>query len=160
MDQKPTLILADDHGLFRQGIKSILVQQNIANVIGEASNGIELIELLSHGKPDLVIMDIDMPQMNGIEATQKALAIFPDLKIIVYTMFGDKEYYQKMSELGVKAFMLKSKGIQELGKVIQDVMMGKDALSKLPPRRIRNSSFGADRMEIPPKPNEEESKGN
>lgn len=141
MNYKPNLILVDDHLLFRQGIKSIIVQQNIANVIGEASNGIELMELLTYEKPDLVIMDIDMPQMNGIEATQKALDRFPDLKIIVYTMFGDKEYYQKMSELGVMAFMLKSKGIHELGKVIQDVMMGK-VLSKLPPKRIRNTGMG------------------
>src|SRR5512133_3829621 len=144
MDQTPNIILVDDHLLFRQGIKTILNQQNIAHVIGEASNGIELMELLTHEKPDLVIMDIDMPQMNGIEATQKALSIFPDLKIIVYTMFGENEYYQKMSELGVKAFMLKSKGIHELGKVIQDVMMGNDALTKLPPRRVRNPSFGSD----------------
>lgn len=157
---KPNLILADDHCLFRQGIKSIIVQQNIAHVIGEASNGIELIELLSHGKPDLVIMDIDMPQMNGIEATQKALAIFPDLKIIVYTMFGDKEYYQKMSELGVKAFMLKSNGIHELCKVIQDVMMGKEVLSNVPPGRIRNPSYGAGKMENSPQNNIEEFKGN
>ena len=160
MNPIPNLILVDDHLLFRQGIKSILVQQNIAHVIGEASNGIEFLELLSHEKPDLVIMDIDMPQMNGIEATQKALDRFPDLKIIVYTMFGDHDYYQKMSDLGVKAFMLKSKGIQELGKVIGDVMMGKIVLSKLPPGRIHHRSFGSDTMEISPKWNEEESKGN
>ncbi|MGE5447354.1 MAG: response regulator transcription factor, partial [Bacteroidales bacterium] len=131
----PDLILVDDHLPFRQGIKSILVQQNIAHVIGEASNGIELIELLSHEKPDLVIMDIDMPQMDGIEATQKALDIFPDLKIIVYTLFGDQEYYQKMSQLGVKACVLKSKGIHELTTAINDVMTGKNALTDFPSRR-------------------------
>lgn len=136
----PTLILVDDHLLFRQGIKSILVQQNIARVIGEASNGVELLELLTQDKPDLVIMDIDMPCMDGIEATQRALAMFPDLKIIVYTLFGDPEYYQKMSELGVKAFMLKSKGVQELKKAIPEVMMGKNLLDPVPSRRNRNPS--------------------
>jgi len=158
MSHIPNLILVDDHLLFRQGIKSILVQQNIANVIGEAGNGLELMELLTHEKPDLVIMDIDMPKMNGVEATQKALDQFPDLKIIVYTMFGDNEYYQKMSELGVKAFMLKSKGIQELSKVISDVMMGKEVLLKTPPRRIRNPNLGSWHVEI--QPNEEDSKEN
>ena len=155
MNHIPNLILVDDHLIFRQGIKTILVQQNIAQIIGEASNGIDLLELLTHEKPDLVIMDIDMPQMNGIEATQKAMKLFPDLKIIVYTMFGDNEYYQKMSDLGVKAFMLKSKGIQELGKVIQDVMMGKEVLSKLPSKRIRNTAFGSNKLEIPTERNEE-----
>lgn len=122
MDSKPKIILVDDHLLFRQGLKSILTIENIAEVIGEASNGIEFIDLLSQLNPDLVMMDIDMPQMNGIEATKKAMEIFPDIKIIIYTMFGDKEYAQKMKSLGIKAFMLKSSGINELEKVICDVM--------------------------------------
>jgi DNA-binding NarL/FixJ family response regulator len=69
-------------------------------------------------------MDIDMPQMNGIEATKKALEILPNLKIIVFTMFGDEEYLQKMNSLGIKAYLLKSSGINELEKVINDVMIG------------------------------------
>jgi len=124
MQKKPNLILVDDHLPFRQGLKSILTIENIADVIGEASNGVEFIELLSQLEPDLVIMDIDMPQMNGIEATKKALEILPNLKIIVFTMFGDNEYLQKMNSLGIKAYLLKSSGINELEKVINDVMIG------------------------------------
>ena len=124
MDSKPKIILVDDHLPFRDGLKSILTIENIAEVIGEASNGLELIDLLPHLKPDLVIMDIDMPQMNGIEATKKALEILPNLKIIVFTMFGDEEYLQKMNSLGIKAYLLKSSGINELEKVINDVMIG------------------------------------
>jgi len=124
MDSKPKIILVDDHLPFRDGLKSILTIENIADVIGEASNGVEFIEILPQLKPDLVIMDIDMPQMNGIEATKKALEILPNLKIIVFTMFGDDEYFQKMNSLGIKAFLLKSSGINELEKVINDVMIG------------------------------------
>ena len=124
MDCKPKIILVDDHLPFRHGLKSILTIEKIADVIGEASNGVEFIELLSHLEPDLVIMDIDMPKMNGIEATQKALEIRPNLKIIVFTMFGDNEYLEKMNSLGIKAFMLKSSGINELEKAINDVMTG------------------------------------
>jgi len=124
MQKKPLIILVDDHLPFRKGLKSILTIENIADVIGEASNGVEFIELLSHLEPDLVIMDIDMPQMNGIEATKKALEILPNLKIIVFTMFGDEEYLQKMNSLGIKAYLLKSSGINELEKVINDVMIG------------------------------------
>ena len=122
--EKPTLIIVDDHLIFRNGIKSMLSFENIATVIGEASNGIEFIELLSHLKPDLVFMDIDMPYMNGLDATQNALNIFPDLKIIALTMFSDEEYYYKMIDRGVKGFLLKTSGINEIENAIRNVMMG------------------------------------
>ena len=98
---KPDILIVDDHLIFRQGLKALLIRQNIANVIGEASNGVEYLELVSHLKPDLVLMDIDMPQMNGLEAIKRSQVLFPDLKIIVFTMFGDEDYYYKMIELGV-----------------------------------------------------------
>lgn len=127
--KKPTIIIVDDHLIFRQGLKTLFTVEDIATVIGEASNGIEFIELLSDFKPDLVLMDIDMPHMNGMEATQKALAMMPDLKIIAFTMFGDEDYYYKMVELGVKGFILKSSGINELEKAIHDVMDGESYFS-------------------------------
>lgn len=127
--KKPDIIIVDDHLIFRQGLKSLLAVENIATVIGEASNGKEFLELLSHLKPDIVLLDIDMPHMNGTEATQKALKLMPDLKIIVFTMFGDEEYYYKMIDLGVKGFILKSSGITELEKAIQDVMLGESYFS-------------------------------
>ncbi len=139
--KKPDLIIVDDHLIFRQGLKSLITLENIANVIGEASNGIEFLELLSHLKPDVVLMDIDMPHMNGMEATQKAMELFPDLKIIAFTMFGDEEYYYKMIDLGVKGFILKSSGIQELEKALGDVMMGESYFSNELLRKIINN-FG------------------
>lgn len=152
----PNVILVDDHLLFRQGIKNILVQQNIAHVIGEASNGIELLDLLTHEKPDLVILDIDMPRMNGIEAAQQALSRFPDLKIIVFTLFGDLKYYQIMSQLGVKAYVLKSKGIHELTKAINEVIMGKTYLTNLSFKRSSNPSFETDTTAIPSQQSQKE----
>ncbi len=126
---KPHIILVDDHLVFRKGLKSIITIENIATVIGEASNGLEFIELLGELKPDLVILDIDMPHMNGMEATQKAIALIPDIKIIAYTMFGEDEYYHKMTKLGVKGFILKSSGINELEKAIHCVMNGENYFS-------------------------------
>jgi len=122
--QKPNILIVDDHLIFRQGLKSILTSENIANIIGEASNGMELLKLLSHVKPDLVLMDIDMPQMNGLDATEKALDLMPDLKIIAFSMFSDEEYYYKMIDRGVKGFILKTSGINELENAIQNVMLG------------------------------------
>lgn len=134
--KKPNLIIVDDHLIFRQGLKSIITMEEIAEVIGEASNGIELLELLKHLKPDLVLMDIDMPQMNGLEASEKALELMPDLKIIAITMFGDEEYYYKMIDRGVNGFILKTSGINELETAIQKVMNGESYFSNELLRKI------------------------
>ena len=122
--KKPDIIIVDDHQIFRQGIKSIITLENIANVIGEASNGEEFIALLSYLKPDLVLLDIDMPVMSGLEATEKALKIMPDLKIMAFTLFGDEEYFLKMIELGAVGYILKSSDISELEKAINYIMKG------------------------------------
>ena len=135
----PELIIVDDHLIFRQGLKALITSENIAVVIGEASNGIEFLELLSHKKPDLVLMDINMPHMNGIEATEKALELMPDLKIIAFTMCSDEEYYYKMIDLGVKGFIMKSSGINELEKAIRDVMIGESYFSNEILRNIINT---------------------
>jgi len=134
--KKPNIIIVDDHLILRQGITALITTENIATVIGEASNGKEFIELLSHLKPDLVLMDIDMPHMNGMEATKKALELMPELKIIAFTMFGDEEYYYKMIDMGVKGFILKSSGINELEKAISEVMLGESYFSNEILRKI------------------------
>lgn len=127
--KKPDIIIVDDHQIFRQGIKSIITLENIANVIGEASNGEEFLELISHLKPDIVLLDIDMPLMNGLEATEKALKLMPDLKIIAFTLFGDEEYFLKMIELGARGYVLKSSNISELEKAIHVIMKGEKYFS-------------------------------
>jgi len=122
--KKPTMIIVDDNPTFRQSLILLITVENMAEVIGKASNGNEFLEILSNRKPDLVLMDIDMPEMNGIEATQKALEKHPDLKVIVFSMYGNEEYYSKMIELGVKGYILKSCDIDEFEKAIQQVMKG------------------------------------
>jgi len=133
---KPKIIIVDDHLIFRQGLTSIITSENIATVIGEASNGIEFIELISKMKPDIVLMDIDMPHMNGLDATEKAIKLIPELKIIVFSMFSDEEYYHKMIERGVKGFILKTSGINELESAIHEVMKGESYFSNELLRKI------------------------
>jgi len=127
--KKPDIIIVDDHQIFRKGIKSIITIENIANVIGEASTGEEFLKLLSHLNPDLVLLDIDMPHMNGLEATEKALEMMPDLKIMAFTMFGDEEYFIRMIELGAMGYMLKSSDMSELEKAIHHIMKGEKYFS-------------------------------
>ena len=122
--KKPTILLVDDHVSFRNGLKLIMNLENIATIIGEASNGQECMDLLSNSKPDLVIMDIDMPIMNGLETTKKAIELMPDLKIMAYSMFENEIYFLKMIELGAKGYLLKSSGISELEKAINIVLGG------------------------------------
>jgi len=122
--KKPTIIIVDDNQTFRQSLILLITVENIAKVIGKASNGIEFIKLLATKTPDLVLMDIDMPEMNGIEATKKALELKPGLKIIVFSMYGNEEYYSKMIELGVRGYILKSCHINEFEKAINQVNKG------------------------------------
>lgn len=136
---KPNVIIVDDHLIFRQGLNSILTVGNIANVIGEASNGLEMMELLSYQKPDLILMDIDMPHMNGIDATEKALVLIPDLRIIAITMFSDEDYYYKMIDKGVKGFILKTSGIKELEIAVRQVILGESYFSNELLRKIINN---------------------
>ena len=124
LKKKPDIIIVDDHLIFRQGLKAIINFEDVGNVIAEASNGEEFLEILKALKPDLVLMDIDMPGMNGFDATKKALELIPELKIIAFTVFSEEEYCSKMMKLGAKGFILKSSGFNELENAIKRVMKG------------------------------------
>jgi len=118
------IILADDHKIFRESLKKLLAAERIADVIAEAGDGKQLLELLKIHDPDLVIMDISMPNMDGIETTKKALESKPDLKVLTLSSFGDEKYYYKMVEAGVKGFVIKNSGISELEQAINEVSSG------------------------------------
>ena len=122
----PDIIIVDNHLIFRQGLKAILNFEEIGSVIGEASDGEEFIELLSTLNPDLVLMDIDMLQINDFNTTIKALQIQPKLNIIVFTVFSDEDYYNKIMAIGAKGLILKSCGFSELESAINTVMKGEN----------------------------------
>jgi DNA-binding NarL/FixJ family response regulator len=122
--QEIKLILADDHNLFRNGLKLLLSGYNHIMIVAEASNGEELLSLLDHTQADIILIDIEMPVMSGIEATRIALERFPGLKIISLSMYGEEEYYYRMIDAGVKGFLLKSSEISEVINAIDTVMKG------------------------------------
>jgi DNA-binding NarL/FixJ family response regulator len=123
MDQLKIFIV-DDHEIFRNGLKMVINKLKYAKVIGEASNGAEFLELIKTNMPDIVFMDIEMPQMNGIEATEKALKKYPNLKIAALTMFNEDEYIQNMIDTGVKGFLLKNITKDILDKAITTINNG------------------------------------
>jgi DNA-binding NarL/FixJ family response regulator len=131
MDPEPIKILiVDDHDMFREGVKYILSKVPEFFVVENASNGIDYLEKLKTVKPDVVLMDIDMPLMNGFEATRKSLDSYPDLKIIILSMHGDQGHYMRMIELGVKGFVLKDAGIGQLKDAIIEVHQGRNYFSQ------------------------------
>lgn len=125
-NKKPKVIVVDDHTLYRKSLITMISVEKLAKVIGEASDGNEFLGLLGHLKPDLVLMDIDMPGMNGIEASEKALKLIPNLKIIIFTMFEDEQFYDKMISVGAKGYILKTNDFSEIEHAIQNVMNGKE----------------------------------
>lgn len=121
-----SLFLVDDHALFREGLKGLLEGADDAEciIVDEASDGREFLEKLPYSKADVVLLDIDMPRMDGFDATRKALELRPELKIITLSMHGDEDYYFKMVSLGVKGFLLKSSEIDEVITAIKTVSDG------------------------------------
>ncbi len=124
MVDKLKIIIADDHEFFRNGLKMVINRLKYAKVIGEAANGKDLLELLEKKEPDIVLIDIEMPVMNGIEATRIALETYPDLKIVALTMFEDGEYVQSMIDAGAKGFLLKNITKDVLDQALQAVSSG------------------------------------
>jgi DNA-binding NarL/FixJ family response regulator len=121
---KTKIILVDDHALFRNGLRILLNTIPNVEVIGESGNGKQFLELLETQMPDIALMDINMPIMDGIEATQLATDKYPDIKIIALSMFGEEDYYYKMINAGVKGFLLKNSEINEVVEAIKQVMQG------------------------------------
>lgn len=129
MEGKTRIIIVDDHSLFREGMKLLIEMEGLAEVIAEAENGQVFINLLEKLNPDLVLMDIEMPVMGGLEATTKAIAMRPDLKILALTMLSGKDNYIDMIKAGVMGFVVKTSGKQELEKAIKTVIRGESYFS-------------------------------
>ena len=121
---KKKVIIADDHTLFRQGLKLLLEDIENIEVIADVANGKELIEIAGAIDPDLIIMDINMPLINGIEASRILLKEKPDLKILVISMYGDEQYYNSVIENGVKGFVLKDADNEELRTAVKQILNG------------------------------------
>jgi DNA-binding NarL/FixJ family response regulator len=125
-----SILIVDDHNLFRNGLKLLLNTTPNMHVIAEADNGENFLDLLNSIIPDIVLMDIDMPVMGGIEATQLAMQRFPQLKIITLSMFGEEEYYFKMIDAGARGFLIKNSDISEVRNAIRTVHEGRTYFSE------------------------------
>lgn len=118
------VIVADDHKMIRDGIISLLEDEADIRVLGEASDGREVLALLEKLEIDIILMDIDMGQYNGIEATKQVAKLYPDVKVLIVSMFGDLSYITKAFEAGAKGYLLKNAGKIEMLKAIDELMQG------------------------------------
>ena len=129
MSDKIKIFLVDDHNLFREGLRFLLSGNELISEIYEAENGKELLKKVLDVKPDIILMDIEMPEMNGIEATKETLKIFPEAKIIALSMYANENFYSEMIDAGAKGFLLKNSKFEDVQKAIADVNKGKNYFS-------------------------------
>lgn len=124
------ILLVDDHAIVSDGLKSLLSGISEYHVVGSCSNGKEALSMLENVKIDIVLMDIDMPEMNGIEATKEIRKRFDQIKIIILTMHDEKSMINMMLEIGADGYLLKNSTKQELLTALEEVQLGKQHLSE------------------------------
>jgi DNA-binding NarL/FixJ family response regulator len=122
------ILLADDHALVRQGTRRILEEHADLKVVGEAEDGEKALELVKHLSPDLAILDIRMPRLNGVDAVHQINECSPETKILVLSAYDDDEYILALMEAGVSGYILKTAQANELVDAVRDVSRGKNVL--------------------------------
>lgn len=126
---KVRMILADDHAMLREGLKALIVKEGDLVVVGEADNGKGTVELAHETGAHVVVMDVAMPDLNGIEATRKILKTNPRIKVVALSGHANREFVREMLKAGASAYVLKSRAYEELVRAVREVMKGKKYLS-------------------------------
>lgn len=130
MDPVIRIMLVDDHEIFRIGLKQIISTLGYAKVVGEAENGLDFLRLIETTETDIVLMDIQMPVMDGIEATRRAKEMKPGIKILALSTFKEEHYIQQMIAHGAKGFLLKNIRRDALDRALQAVYNGRTYYSE------------------------------
>jgi two-component system NarL family response regulator len=123
------ILLVDDHQIMRDGLRAILTSEESFEIVGEAENGREAVTLARTLVPDVIIMDIGMPDLNGVEATRQVKAENPGVKVIALSMYADRGYVLGILEAGASGYVLKAGAYDELQRAVKSVTQGKDYLS-------------------------------
>jgi two-component system, NarL family, response regulator NreC len=142
-NEKITLLIADDHELFRDGFKLMISKYKDIQLVGQAENGRDLLELAAKYLPNVIITDIKMPIMDGIEATKKITALYPDIGIIGLSMFDEDDLIIEMLEAGAKGFLIKNAGKLEITEAIRTVHNQEPYYCKGTSRKLTNMIAGS-----------------
>ena len=125
----PNILLADDHKIVRDGIISLLADESNFTIVAEAENGIEVLNKLKHNEVDIVVMDISMPEMNGIECTKIIAKNYPKVRILILSMYNEEQYVNEVFNSGAMGFILKNSGKDELVIAIKTILSGNSYFS-------------------------------
>jgi DNA-binding NarL/FixJ family response regulator len=123
------VLLADDHQMMREGLRAVLAREPTFEVVGEAENGRMALELVRSLSPDIVVMDITMPDLNGVDATRHILARYPDVKVIALSVYADQRYVLAMLKAGALGYVVKAAAGEDLLRAIQAVVKNKKYIS-------------------------------
>lgn len=129
MSQKIGILIADDHTLFRNGIRALLEDEQDMVIVGEANDGREAIRLAGQLRPNVILMDIAMPLLNGLEATRQIKREHPEINVLVLTMYDHEEYFRQMLEVGASGYIIKRAATHDLVTAIRAVHNGEAVLS-------------------------------
>lgn len=144
MDAPVSILLVDDDALIRAELRAILTSDPKISIIGEAENGVRAIELAQRLAPSVILMDIRMPQLDGLGSMESILQVNPEAKVLILTTFGEEEYIDRAMSQGAAGFMLKSSGPVELLGAVHAVAEGAAALSPRIARRVIDKVRGID----------------
>lgn len=140
--KKTSVILADDHVLFRAGIRALLTDMQNVEVVGETDTGRELIRLVQQVSPDIAIVDITMPELNGLDALPQLKNVAPNTAVIMLTMHVNEQYVMQALKSGASGYMLKTAAAAELDSAIRAVARGQSYLSPAISRSVIDSCLG------------------
>jgi DNA-binding NarL/FixJ family response regulator len=138
-EKKITVLLADDHAIVRQGLTALLNTDGHFIMVGQATNGREAVEMAHKLKPDVILMDIAMPVLNGMEATRQILAANATAKVVILSAHSDDEYIERMRAAGVAGFLEKQTSAEILAKAIREVAKGNVFFSPSIAKRLRDT---------------------
>jgi DNA-binding NarL/FixJ family response regulator len=148
MAEKIKLFVVDDHPIFIDGITGLLKDAPGFSIIGTAQNGKELLEKIASQTPDIVLMDINMPEMDGIEATKQLKINYPNIKVIMLTMFNDIRFIKELLEIGAKGYILKNISRDDLIKAIETVSSGMPFLDSAVQEKVISNMQNQDEGEV------------
>ena len=143
-----SIVLADDHAMLREGIRRIIERIEDARISGEVNDGLELLELLKRSSPNLVILDISMPNLRGLEAIREIKKTYPQVKILVLTMHKKKEFLRQALRDGADGFLLKEDAGSELIRAVQTVRNGGKYLSPLLSNVLTSMAVEGEQTEV------------
>jgi DNA-binding NarL/FixJ family response regulator len=143
------VFIVDDQQMFREGLRAMLAADADIDVVGEAENGRAALKLVRDAKPDVVVMDVSMPDLNGIEATRQIKSLAPNVRVIALSAHSDQRFVSRMLEAGASGYLLKEGAFDELSRAIRNVAAGMDYLSPSVTTGVVEASLG---MAAGPKP--------